>query len=287
MSSITKKAQNLEDRLVFLNEEINRLEKIKKEKEMSVVDYENSLSSQALDLRNEKCHLEKLINSLKNDIIIVREEEKSIKDIVEVKKSELDDLNSKVEEKNKELSSLSDKISYESIILKEKQFEIKKLIEESVDIIGKQNKKQVELEEKENKLDNTSKELFKQKDLLATKEKEIEIKSNGLALKEKELAKRESILNNDRLTLENEKEILLNKTENTNTSLTNAEKDKREATILLARANVAKQEADTLSKNIIQRDMELKEREAEFLLKDKELEAEKRLLKLKYKQDKI
>jgi hypothetical protein len=33
--------------------------------------------------------------------------------------------------------------------------------------------------------------------------------------------------------------------------------------------------------------MELKEREAEFLLKDKELEAEKRLLKLKYKQDKI
>jgi len=284
MSNITKKKENLEERLIFLNEEVSRLEKVKEQKEIESKNLYTSLLYDLSGLTEQKISAEKLILDLKNGIMLLGEDKE--KKILEVnaKNEELKELSNKIGLLNSEVDEKTLKITELDAVLFDTKKENDNLVNYSA-VIKKESEEMAEkLRAEQDKINREREGLNKSAVSIQEKEKSIASKEIYITAKEKELQEKSNILQSEKNAFEKEKEILVDKMKEINTKSNEINIKNQEATAQLASAQSLNLEATVKIKNINDRDSELKEREAEYLLKVKEVEMERRLIKLKTRE---
>jgi chromosome segregation ATPase len=284
MSDITKKKENLEERLVFLNEEISRLESIRAEKERFIKDSDEKIN--IIKLENDKRK-----NELKDDILML-ENDKIVKD------KELEEVNKVISDSNTALSEINDKLTKQLAQLQLVKDEISNKNDTVLDLQAKIEKYNQELLNSNNTLDLRAKELEEKEseflnklNALNDKLRSIEDRELALSKKQSEITNNENILKQESELLKSEKEgvdkerdVIISTEKEISAKISSISLKEQETGALLAQAKNSKNEAENTLKSVNERDAELKKRETEFLLKEKELEADKRILKIKMKQ---
>ena len=288
MSQIIKKKIALtEERLCFLNEEVNRLEILKKEKEENQALESKELSEAINVLKQDKRRLDEELEALNGDICTLKT---SRNDMNEQVKSVSTKLTKTDEECVKAINSLDSVLEDVERLEKGKSVSTSEL-DKINSLIEDKREELVEIEKLHNeKLKSNDKDFDQLKEdkrgVLVLKA-ELLNKSNKLDARETILKELESKNKELNIELEDDKRLAVDRLSSITTKLAETTKKECEATALLAKSKSGANEIEAKQKNIESRDKELKKREEEFILKSEELDLKARILKNKEKELKL